>query len=42
MGMGYNVGLISTVAIYINEEKFDTTHTTPDQITLQYYLNLHI
>lgn len=32
--MGYNVGLISTIAYYIGNEKYDATHTTPDQITL--------
>ena len=32
--MGYKVGLFSTVAIYINDEKIETAHTTPDAITL--------
>ncbi|MDI3526189.1 MAG: UDP-N-acetylmuramoyl-L-alanyl-D-glutamate--2,6-diaminopimelate ligase [Tenuifilum sp.] len=31
---GYKVGLISTVANYVNDTKIDATHTTPDPITL--------
>ena len=34
MEMGYKAGLFSTVAIYINGEKLETGHTTPDAITL--------
>ncbi len=30
----HKVGLISTIAIYINEQKIDTKNTTPDVITL--------
>ncbi len=33
--MGYKAGLCSTVAIYINKNKFEATHTTPDALTLQ-------
>ncbi|OFX81472.1 MAG: UDP-N-acetylmuramoyl-L-alanyl-D-glutamate--2,6-diaminopimelate ligase [Bacteroidetes bacterium GWE2_29_8] len=40
--LGYNVGLLSTVAVYVNKEEFQATHTTPDQITLQGYLNLMV
>lgn len=36
--LGYGVGLLSTVANYINEEKYATTHTTLDSITLNSYL----
>lgn len=32
--LGYRAGLLSTVANYINEEKFQATHTTPDPISL--------
>lgn len=30
---GYAVGLISTVANYVDEQKYPTTHTTPDPLT---------
>jgi len=33
-GMGYKVGLISTVLNRINEEKITATHTTPDALQL--------
>lgn len=36
--LGYKVGLISTISIYIDEEKFDTKNTTPDVLTLNKYL----
>jgi len=32
--MGFGSGLFSTVANYVNEEKLDTSHTTPDPIVL--------
>ncbi len=32
--LGYYCGLISTIANYIGEEKFETEHTTPDAIAL--------
>ncbi len=32
--LGYKVGLISTVAYYINDEKSDASHTTPDPLQL--------
>lgn len=32
------VGLISTIQILINSEKYETTHTTPDALTINYYL----
>ncbi len=37
--MGYKAGLISTVCNYVGDEKLETTHTTPDAITLNHLLN---
>ncbi|MDD4148642.1 MAG: UDP-N-acetylmuramoyl-L-alanyl-D-glutamate--2,6-diaminopimelate ligase [Bacteroidales bacterium] len=37
--LGYKAGLISTIRILIDEENIDATHTTPDQITINNYLN---
>ncbi|WP_339610802.1 UDP-N-acetylmuramoyl-L-alanyl-D-glutamate--2,6-diaminopimelate ligase [uncultured Planktosalinus sp.] len=36
---GFQVGLISTVKIMILNEEFKATHTTPDSLTLNSYLN---
>lgn len=36
---GKSVGLLSTVANYINDEKYDATHTTPDAIRLNKLLS---
>lgn len=36
---GYQVGLLSTVAIKIGNEEFKATHTTPDALTINHYLN---
>ena len=36
---GYKTGLLSTVSIRINDASFNTTHTTPDSLTLNYYLD---
>lgn len=36
---GFATGLISTVKIRINDEEFKATHTTPDSLTLNSYLN---
>ena len=36
---GYKVGLLSTVKILIGEEAFPATHTTPDSIAINHYLN---
>lgn len=36
---GYATGLISTVKIMINDDEFEATHTTPDSLTLNSYLN---
>ena len=35
---GYKVGLISTIAIYVDDQKFDTKNTTPDILTINKYL----
>jgi UDP-N-acetylmuramoyl-L-alanyl-D-glutamate--2,6-diaminopimelate ligase len=36
---GNKVGLLSTVKIMVDEEEFKATHTTPDSLTINYYLN---
>lgn len=36
---GYKVGLLSTVKILVHNDEFKATHTTPDSLTLNYYLN---
>jgi len=36
---GYKVGLLSTIKILVNEKEFPTTHTTPDVLTINKYLN---
>jgi len=35
---GYKVGLISTVKILVDEKEYKATHTTPDSLTINYYL----
>jgi UDP-N-acetylmuramoyl-L-alanyl-D-glutamate--2,6-diaminopimelate ligase len=35
---GYKVGLLSTVKIIVDEVMYNATHTTPDSITINYYL----
>jgi len=37
---GYKVGLLSTVKIRVDKQEFKATHTTPDSLTLNYYLDL--
>ena len=37
--LGYKTGLLSTVANYVNEEKYPATHTTPDPISLNKMLS---
>ena len=34
MGMGYNCGLLSTIANYVGEERLETENTTADPVTL--------
>jgi UDP-N-acetylmuramoyl-L-alanyl-D-glutamate--2,6-diaminopimelate ligase len=36
---GFKVGLLSTVKILVNDEEYKATHTTPDSITINHYLN---
>ena len=36
---GYKVGLLSTVKILVDDSEFKATHTTPDSLTINYYLN---
>jgi UDP-N-acetylmuramoyl-L-alanyl-D-glutamate--2,6-diaminopimelate ligase len=36
--LGYGAGLLSTVANYVNDDSFPTTHTTLDPITLNAFL----
>ena len=36
---GYKAGLLSTVAILIDGKTFPATHTTPDPLMINYYLN---
>jgi len=37
---GFKAGLLSTVAVYINDEVYPATHTTPDPLMINYYLDL--
>ena len=39
---GYKVGLISTVKIMVDEVEHKATHTTPDSLTINHYLNAMI
>ena len=36
---GYKVGLLSTVKIMVDEVEHKATHTTPDSLTINHYLN---
>ena len=36
---GFKVGLLSTVKILVDNEEYKATHTTPDSITINHYLN---
>jgi UDP-N-acetylmuramoyl-L-alanyl-D-glutamate--2,6-diaminopimelate ligase len=36
---GYKVGLLSTVKILVDDVEYKTTHTTPDSITINHFLN---
>jgi UDP-N-acetylmuramoyl-L-alanyl-D-glutamate--2,6-diaminopimelate ligase len=36
---GYKVGLLSTVKILVDETEFKATHTTPDSVTINSYLD---
>ena len=39
---GYKVGLLSTVKIMVDEQQFKATHTTPDSLTINKYLDLMV
>ncbi|TDW46488.1 UDP-N-acetylmuramoylalanyl-D-glutamate--2,6-diaminopimelate ligase [Flavobacterium sp. 270] len=36
---GFKVGLLSTVKIMVDQTEYNATHTTPDSITINHYLN---
>jgi UDP-N-acetylmuramoyl-L-alanyl-D-glutamate--2,6-diaminopimelate ligase len=36
---GYKVGLLSTVKILVDDYEYKATHTTPDSLTINHYLN---
>ncbi len=36
---GYKVGLLSTVKIMVDNDEYKATHTTPDALTINYFLN---
>ncbi len=36
---GYKVGLLSTVKILVDETEYKATHTTPDSLTINYFMN---
>ena len=36
---GFKVGLLSTVKIMVDEVEYKATHTTPDSLTINFYLN---
>lgn len=36
---GYKVGLLSTVKILVDTKEYKATHTTPDSLTINYYMN---
>ncbi len=36
---GYKVGLLSTVKILVDETEYKATHTTPDSVTINNYLD---
>jgi len=40
--LGYPAGLLSTVANFVNDERYATTHTTVDPITLNGYLRMMV
>lgn len=39
---GYKVGLLSTVKIMVDETEYKATHTTPDSLTINYYLRVMV
>lgn len=39
---GYKVGLLSTVKIMVDDTEYVATHTTPDSVSINHYLNLMV
>ena len=39
---GYKVGLLSTVKIMVDNQEYKATHTTPDSLTINHYMNLMV
>jgi len=39
---GYQTGLLSTVEVLIDSQSYPATHTTPDPLMINYYLNLMV
>ncbi|NND15237.1 MAG: UDP-N-acetylmuramoyl-L-alanyl-D-glutamate--2,6-diaminopimelate ligase, partial [Eudoraea sp.] len=37
---GYKVGLISTIKIMVDDQQYETSHTTPDPMTINHHLHL--
>ncbi|WP_340065619.1 UDP-N-acetylmuramoyl-L-alanyl-D-glutamate--2,6-diaminopimelate ligase [Ascidiimonas aurantiaca] len=37
---GYKVGLLSTVRIWVDAQEYEATHTTPDSLTINKYLDM--
>jgi len=38
--IGYSVGLLSTVKIMVDDKEYQATHTTPDSLTINKYLDI--
>jgi len=36
---GFKTGLLSTVTVFVDNQQFDATHTTPDSLAINNYLN---
>ncbi len=39
---GFKVGLLSTVTVLVDDLEFKATHTTPDSLAINYYLNMMV
>jgi len=39
---GYKTGLLSTVKILVDDQEYNATHTTPDSLSINYYLDLMV
>ena len=42
LNAGYKTGLLSTIKICVDSEAYTATHTTPDSLTINKYLNLMV